>query len=542
MTSTILIVAENLERAQYCQRLLDGSPFQVLLCNPGTLPEIETMPHVFLLILPECEAILDAMCTRSDIDVHLPFLVLGNDPLPPDTLRAGAPRLPRLIDYLGGPLARETLLAKIEFLQKVAKLSGEHASYLRSHESFLDWFSTHDGLTGLYNRHHFNKVLQQQYLQAQEHDSDLAILVLDIDYLNEINRSCGYMYGDFILNEMSARLSRSTRREDICFRFSGGDFVVLMPGVDLEVATRTAEDVRRASTDTPFDHHGSVRKVSLSIGISAIQSHRPGNANELFSMAETALYKAKADGRNRIVTFSALAETEQGKAESSLRALKATIGRLLEKTRRSTIASLQLLVRDLAGPEHRQHIDRVAGYTKLLGEHLGLPPAIIATLQNAIVLNATMRRLMHNDLLSKPGTLSEADLKILRDLPYRISDVLDIFDYFSQERAILLTHSEHFDGKGFPEGLRGDEIPIGARILNIVDSFAAMQEDRPFRRRLSPESVLAELKNEAGKQFDPSLVVKLIHIIEQNGLLALDDTVLSKTREELLASHPHLRT
>ncbi len=447
-----------------------------------------------------------------------------------------------LIDYLGGPITRQSLQTKVLFLQRVAKLSSEHTRYLRNHEDFLDCFSSRDGLTGLYNRHHFNKVLQQQFRQAQEGGSDLAVLILDIDYLNEINRKYGYQYGDFILNELSARLVRSTRGEDTCFRFSGGDFVVLMPEINLEQAARTAERIRRACTDTPFNQRGTPREVSISMGISSFRSHEPATENELFNMAETALYKAKADGRNRIATFSSLMAESGEVSEINLQSLKATISRLLEKTRRSTIASLQLLVRDLAGPDHRSHIDRVATYTTLLGKQLGLTPSIIQTLQNAITLNATMRQLMHNDLLSKPDRFNDAEWKLLRDLPYKINEILDIFDYFSQERTILLTSSEHYDGGGFPEGLKGDEIPLGARIVNIVDSFAAMEEDRPFRSRLDPESILHELKNEAGRQFDPALVLELLEIIEHNKILHLGKDIFAQTRKEVLAIHSGLRT
>jgi HD-GYP domain-containing protein (c-di-GMP phosphodiesterase class II) len=111
-----------------------------------------------------------------------------------------------------------------------------------------------------------------------------------------------------------------------------------------------------------------------------------------------------------------------------------------------------------------------------------------------------------------------------------------MFDYFAEERNVLLSHSERYDGTGYPLGLKGDEISLGARIFNIVDSLAAMSSERPYRRKLSPPEIIEEFKKEAGKQFDPYLVVQILTVIKRHNLFNLDADYLDRSRQDILNS------
>lgn len=541
MNSSLLIISQHLEKAEKYRVMLTGTEHEIHISHPSSLPAPESLPGLFLLVTTSEDANLHHLTANKQFPGHIPLLVLGT---PHKTAGVRAQTSPhRLIDYLDKPQDNHALSVKIQFMQQVAKLGAEHASYLQSHNKFLDWFSSHDGLTGLYNRHHFNKTFRQVFETAVANEKNLSILVIDIDYFGEINRTCSHSFGDFVLNELSARLTTSTGQEDLSFRFSGGDFVVLMPDADLQTAQRSADNLRNVCSQKPFNSFDTTKKVTISIGIASVRAHLPNSEDEFINMAETALYKAKADGRNRCCIFSPLDNDELNSPTSqrNLESLKITINRLLEKTKNSAISSLQLLAQDIAGEEHREHIKKITHYTSLFGNRLGLPPTIIQTLQNAIILQSIIRLLMHNDIISKPVKLDEAERRILKDLPYKIAEITEIFDYFGHERSILLTRSENYDGTGFPDGLSGDEIPLGSRMLNIIDAFAAMDADRPFRRKLAPSSILEELKNEAGKQFDPMLVLRLIDIIEKNNLLEVSSEQLEQSRTELLNTYPELR-
>lgn len=541
MNSSLLIISQNRDDAEKVRTMLTGTVHEIHVCQPSSLPSPAELPGLFLLLSTDDRVDLTQQIGYQQFPGHIPLLVIGEPQKNNEAERLKSPQ--HLVDYMSGPLDRNVLFAKVQFMKQVAKLGEEHTNYLQGHNKFLDWFTSHDGLTGLYNRHHFNKIFGHEYEKAVNAGKDLSILVLDIDYFSEINRSCRHSFGDFVLNELSARVTKSTRQEDLCFRFTGGDFVVLMPEADLATARQTANRIRNATCQKTFSRNETERNVTISIGIASTLTHHPHSKDEIINMAEMALYQAKAEGRNRCCIY-APSENKPLKTATSqrnLESLKTTISRLLEKTRNSAIASLQLLAKDIAGEEHRQHLEKVTHYTGIFGKQLGLTPTIIQTLQNAIILQSSIRLLMHSELISKPIQLDESDRRILKDLPYKIAEVTEIFDYFDNERAILLTRSENYDGTGFPDGLSGDEIPLGSRIISIVDSFAAMDSDRPFRSKLDPKSILEELKNEAGKQFDPVLVLKLIDIIEDNNLLELSSEQLQQSRTELINTYPELR-
>lgn len=212
----------------------------------------------------------------------------------------------------------------------------------------------------------------------------------------------------------------------------------------------------------------------------------------------------------------------------------------LEKTKTSALASLQLLAKNIAGSAHQHHIDKVSHYVALLGEQLGLPEQHTRTFQNSITLYNSFRFLLHNDLLSKPERLTQEEHKIIEDLPFKLHELTDMFDYFTEERNVLLGHNERYDGTGYPLGLKGDEISLGSRIFNIVDSLAAMNSERPYRRKLTPTEIIDELKKEAGKQFDPYLVLQILAVIKKNNLLPLDTDFLDQTQQDLVNIFPQL--
>ncbi len=505
-------------------------------CNELTEP---VKSNTSLLITTDKAEIVETILTPGMVPDQVPILVLGTGPVPPESMIV--PGKNRLIDFLPLPVSGELLRYKISFLTHIQKISAEYFENLQTHQKVLDTLSKRDGLTGLFNRRYLTEILKNEFQHAITREKDLSLLILNIDYFNEINKSSGLEFGDAVLNEMSARLTLNTRPIDSCYRFSGEDFVILMPEADLELAKETAEKIRIACSEKPFIHYGIHKSITVSIGIASLKTHAVENHDELISMAETALYMAKAGGRNRIHVFAPLGINEEYNSQQSLATLKETINCILEKTRHSTISSLQLLAREIAGMEYKDHIDQVSHYTALLGRQLGLPPHLVATFQNAIILHNSIRFFLHNDLFGKQSKLSGNEREIMDDLPYKLAEITDIFDFFSNERTVLLSHGERYDGNGAPYGLKGSEIPLGARLFNIVDALAAMNSERPFRPRLKAEAIVDELINQAGKQFDPHLVLHTLEMIKRNNILKLHDEYFEEKRRQLITHFPEIK-
>lgn len=533
MTERDYIVPPDLHSGERMKERVHQICSSALCVFPGIRPSPDEYRKAALILTDNDPDQLQALLQLPSLPESTPILILITDEtIPPSILKNVTTRL---IDFLVVPVSQEIFLHRISFLCQVQKISAEHHAHSATLDKQLKALSTRDPLTGLFNRRHLTTNLCEVVETAQKNSSHLSLLIFNIDFFNKVNKSSGLHFGDFMLNELAARLTIASRDIDTCYRFSGEDFVVLMPGADLDQAYRIAEKISNACSAKSYSHNGRKQRITISAGIASLLAHKPDSHDDFITMAETALFMAKAYGRNRIHIYSPQNTKEELSSRKSLTFLKETLNRTLEKTRNSVIASLQLLAQSVAGPEHQAHISTVSHYVTLLGKQLGLPEQHIQTFRNAITLYNSFRSLLHNDLLAKPGKLSHDERKTMGDLPFKLTELTDIFDYFANERNVLLCHGERYDGTGHPHGLKGEEIPLGARIFSIVDAVAAMNAERPYRRRLTHGEIVEELKKEAGQQFDPFLVCQVLTVIEKNRLFDLDPHVLQQARQELFA-------
>jgi len=157
-----------------------------------------------------------------------------------------------------------------------------------------------DGLTGLYNHRHFHEMLRHEFLLAQRHDADLACLMLDLDFFKKVNDSCGHPFGDQVLKATAELISKETRVTDTVARYGGEEFAVLLPNTDLKGAMAIAERIRSKAADHVHRHSPHAEKVTLSIGVATLKDSKPRTPDELLSLADQALYRAKEKGRNRV--------------------------------------------------------------------------------------------------------------------------------------------------------------------------------------------------------------------------------------------------
>jgi diguanylate cyclase (GGDEF)-like protein len=534
MTDIKQITASDLDSGETIGRLVPRNCQAVVCFFPGSAPSVGELQKSVLIVTGGDPQHLVSLIENKHLPESTPILYLGaGNSIPEAVKRYGTNRL---IDYLPVPVANDIFHHRIFLLSQVQKIYAEYHTNRTTLSRQLNLLSTRDGLTGLFNRRHLTNHLTQVLQLAQTEGSELSLLILNIDYFNTINKTTGLEFGDAILNEMAARLTESNDSTATCYRFSGEDFVVLLPGADLQQACKAAAKVLRVCSEKPFTDGKHSISLTISAGIASLQDHKPDNHDQFICMAETALFMAKAEGRNRFRVYRPHNDPKELSRHGSLTVLRENLRRILEKTKASAIASLQLLAKNVAGPEHQDHIANVSHYVALLGEQLGLPEQHTRTFQNSITLYNSFRFLLHNELLSQPRGLTSEERKTIEDLPFKLNELTDMFDYFAEERNVLLSHSERYDGTGYPLGLKGDEISLGARIFTIVDSLAAMSSERPYRRKLSPPEIIEEFKKEAGKQFDPYLVVQILTVIKRHNLFNLDADYLDRSRQDILNS------
>ena len=205
-------------------------------------------------------------------------------------------------DYLMRPIDKNELLARAR--SQVRKR--RYTERLRDNVQISIEMAITDALTGLFNRRYMESHLASLLEQASARGKPLAVLVLDIDYFKSINDSHGHDAGDDVLREFALRIKRSIRGIDLACRFGGEEFVVVMPETDIAVAAMVAERLRRRIAAEPFaiNAGGNSIPVTISIGIAALRSAED-NAASVLKRADQALYRAKRDGRNRVVPDAA---------------------------------------------------------------------------------------------------------------------------------------------------------------------------------------------------------------------------------------------
>ncbi len=346
-----------------------------------------------------------------------------------------------------------------------------------------------DPLTGLGNHRHFHERLQRELTQAEHDGQTLSLCLVDIDDFKRINDHYGHPVGDRVLGQVAARL----RQGGESFRLGGDEFAVLLPGLDERAAVGVARSIVERVGAAELEQVGA---VTVSAGIAAFPAQGVGR-DELIRLADSALYWAKEDGKNRARTYRATASLElvqlQQLAEGPDRA-----------ARYRAAASLAKAV-DARDVYTGSHSERVGELSARIARRLGIDEPQIELIRLAGSLHDLGKLAIPEEILRKPGALNESERLVLQRHPqigHRMLESLGV----EPIAEWVLHHHERWDGAGYPDRLRGEEIPIGARIIFVADAYDAMTSERVYSEPRSEHEALEELERCAGSQFDPAIV------------------------------------
>ena len=357
-----------------------------------------------------------------------------------------------------------------------------------------------DPLTGLGNHRHFHERLERELAEAERSGREFSLCLVDVDDFKRINDLFGHPSGDRVLS----RLATTWRQNGEAFRLGGDEFALLLPDYDENEGIQTASAIIERIAELELDHVGS---VTVSAGVATFPRQAP-DRGELIRLADSALYWAKENGKNRVHVYRPdvveLAE---------LRRLATGPDRA---ARFRAAASLAKAV-DLRDTYTGSHSARVAELAARVAARLGLDQEQIELSRLAGSLHDLGKLAIPEEILRKPGPLTGPERLVLERHPqigFRMLDSLGI----DPVAKWILHHHERWDGTGYPDRLPGPEIPLGARIIFVVDAFDAMTSDRVYRGRLTQDHALAELERCAGTQFDPNVVAALaeeLHPVEE---------------------------
>ena len=533
----ILIAEDDNVTRHILEKSVTEMDFEVVSCKNGhdawKILQSENPPHLLILdwMMPGMDGLEICRKVREQAKEPYTFILLLTSKGEQDDfvkgMEAGAD------DYVVKPFNHNDLRVRLKAGRRIVELN-EELLYVRDN---LEKQATHDKLTGLYNRHFMVEILEKEFSRALRHQSDLSCLLLDLDNFKDVNDTFGHTFGDLVLREFSAGLDQNIRKSDISIRYGGEEFMVLLPNTGIAGAQNIAEKIRATCEKKRYDDGHNSTTVTVSIGIASIKQHQLIDDKEIVACADKALYRSKAEGRNRITVYmkkpSWISNNNEISEDNNLGHLKENIAVVLEKTKKSSIESLELLTRDLSSDEHKQHNHDIKRYITLIGEKLALPPAIIETFKRAANFHDYFKILLRKTFKTKHIVLNKEERTEIEDHPYMLTELIDSFDFFANEKSILQYHHENFDGTGYPDGLKGNEIPLGARIFAMVDAITAMLSGRLHRVKLSPEEMIIELADKASTQFDPMLVSLFLDIIERQELFSVPVEALEQAREKV---------
>ncbi len=346
-----------------------------------------------------------------------------------------------------------------------------------------------DPLTGLGNHRHFHERLQRELATAEHDGKELSLCLVDIDDFKRINDRFGHPVGDQVLGQIASRL----RQGGESFRLGGDEFAVLLPGLDDAAAVSVARSIVERINALELEQVG---EVTVSAGVATYPTQGIAR-DELIRLADSALYWAKEEGKNRARTYepSTLELTELHQlAEGPDRA-----------ARYRAAASLAKAV-DARDAYTGSHSERVGDLARQIARRLGLDEAQVDLIRLAASLHDLGKLAIPEEILRKPGTLTDSERLVIERHPqigYRMLESLGVEPIADWVHH----HHERWDGAGYPHGLSGEQIPLGARIIFVADAFDAMTSERVYRERVYTErEALDELERCAGTQFDPGIV------------------------------------
>ena len=365
--------------------------------------------------------------------------------------------------------------------------------------------ATIDPLTGIANRQAVLGRVDEEIARAGRYQRPLSVVMVDLDHFKRLNDTYGHQAGDVVLRHVAGLLAENVRKVDMAGRYGGEEFLLVLPETDPDSAASLAEKLRRIVGGSLVRlPGGELVTVTLSAGVAG----GPGDvlgADALVRDADAALYSAKALGRNQIYVFR-----ESGDGDTVRRSpiRPEARSRALDVGRAAMAAAQEALIATLAQRDawSGKPSTLIAEASVALARAIGLPEGELDRIRTASLLHDLGKLAIPEEILAKPSDLGASEWRVVAEHPKIGQVVLEQAGALRDAATIVLHHHEWFDGRGYPHGLAGGEIPVGARIVSIVDAYEAMIGGRPYRAAITHQAAIVELRRQAGVQFDPELV------------------------------------
>ena len=369
-----------------------------------------------------------------------------------------------------------------------------------------------DELTGLLNRRSLDELINSEINRHSRYGGVFSIIILDLDSFKAFNDNYGHLAGDKLLKQIGDIMKNAIRNADQAFRFGGDEFAILLPETNIKAAYEVAERVcRRIASVVKADHV----PVTASLGLASWPVDGM-ELNEVIAAADTALYQAKRSGGNQSCCAS--------RTLLPLDDMMVSSGDIQDSEALNTVYALAATV-DAKDHYTYRHSKKVREYVAILAEALSLEPQEVSKLETCALLHDIGKIGISDEILNKRDKLTAEEWEAIKVHPQVGANIASRARQLVPCLAEILYHHERYDGSGYPKGLEGEDIPLGARILAIADVFAAMTSERPYSDALPLEQALEEIKRGAGTQFDPKMVEVFLRIVKTTPAATIRQTI-----------------
>jgi len=409
-----------------------------------------------------------------------------------------------------------------------------------------------DTLTGLKTHRFFREAMEAEWRRAPRSRRPFSLIMMDLDGFKQVNDRHGHLQGDKVLIAVARALEERSRQSNVVARYGGDEFAILMPDASTEQAETLAERLCLSLASDPFL---SQCGITASFGIATFPVHG-AVPDEILRVAEAGMYLAKHEKGNHVRVASSAPESATPEWEQQL--LQAYLGvtvkrmfstgpeafsrylqRFQQATENSPSPALSLMdtVTALAfaidAKDHytQGHSQAVAHLAAQIGEQVGLLESELEEVRLAGILHDIGKIGIPESVLNKPAQLTDSEFQIMKSHTALGDNILAPLKVKAIERIrkMVRHHHERFDGRGYPDGLKGDNIPLGARILSIADCFDTLVSERAYKRPIPVQDATRELRRCRGTHFDGTLVDAFLDSLAVMGdprqRLPLDKTV-----------------
>jgi len=464
-------------------------------------------PRVLIsdVVLPDLNGVQLCRQIRADPTLDGTYIILTTAHDRPErkrrALNAGAD------DYMCKPYDLEELRARIRNGLRFSRL-----------QERLRHAALTDPLTGLWNHSQFRTLLDREFLRTRRYGGTVALLMIDLDHFKAVNDTLGHEVGNQVLKRVAQHVKRAVRQTDIVARYGGEEFVVICPETAIDEAAQLAERLRRSLPEQVRLSEQPDLPIRASLGVASTEDPRVNSAADLVNLCDRALYHSKRCGRDRVTRSDQMTEDgwQPALGEDLVDRLRKEVVALSMRSKELCLQSVWALIQALEARDGYSawHSRNVTLYTNWLVSAAGWPRPLRVVTANAAMLHDLGKIGVPDRLLFKREDLTPEEAAILREVPLITCRILEPLRVFETEILIIRHLRERYDGSGYPDGLKGNSIPIGSRLVAVAEAFDSITCNRAQRPGCTLDEAREILRRQSGRQFDPEFVRLLEHNLD----------------------------